>query len=60
MIANAISNGDVKVTAYPVCETCHEAWVLRLAMRLDGTEEWIWQRDCKHKRAGALVREMPK
>jgi hypothetical protein len=42
---------------YPVCSypDCRVPYVLRRAMRLDTTtglrSEWVWQRDCKHKKA---------
>ena len=39
---------------YPVCGECETAYVLRRAYLFGArqvTEEWIWQRDCKHKKA---------
>ncbi len=43
-----------KIKAYPKCNTCDVAYVLRLAHVLGDqrwTHEWVWQRDCKHKKA---------
>lgn len=43
----ATPNEVIKV--WPGCPTCETAWVLRRCMLLDGTHEWLYQRDCKHK-----------
>lgn len=49
--------------AWPACPTCDTAYVLRRAivMRTEGKratmgEEWVWQRDCKHKKAEPVVK----
>jgi hypothetical protein len=45
-----------KVRTYPVCSECKAPYVLRRAWLIQSnTEEWIWQRDCKHKKAVPLV-----
>lgn len=52
----------VKIKAYPKCSECDTAYVLRKAFVFHTTsgkgtkkatlnEEWVWQRDCKHKKA---------
>lgn len=43
-----------KPLVYPRCplEGCSAAYVLRRTTTFDGKrwdEEWVWQRDCKHK-----------
>lgn len=42
-----------KVRDYPICSECKAPWVLRLCFLImpDGGSQWLWQRDCKHKRA---------
>lgn len=49
-----------EVVAWPVCEEpeCETPYVLRRCLAMNGNEwkmEWLWQRDCKHKKAGARV-----
>jgi len=40
---------------WPVCDSCNVPYVLRLCYLLSDEREWLWQRDCKHKTAGAHV-----
>lgn len=49
---------QTSIGAFPACSECGLAWVLRRSMTVDmssGTgvfaEKWVWQRDCKHKKA---------
>ena len=43
---------------WPVCTECHVPAVLRRMMVLGAGSthwEWLWQRDCKHKRANVEI-----
>lgn len=40
---------DPKV--WPECSECGVAWVLRRAMQFPKGYIWVWQRDCKHRKA---------
>lgn len=47
-----------RVVAYPKCEECGAAFVLRMCFSFgtsDLTHDWLWQRDCKHKKAGIVA-----
>lgn len=46
------------VTYYPKCSECGLAFVLRRCFSF-GLNEWLWlwERDCKHKKAAAEVVE---
>lgn len=48
-----------EVRAYPVCDAldCDTPYVLRRCWTFgaETQEQWLWQRDCKHKKAGARV-----
>lgn len=50
-----------KVKAYPLCSECHTPYVLRLLYTLTppAHETWLWQRDCKHKKAAPLASDSP-
>ena len=50
--------------AWPACSECGVAFVLRRAVTfktlpksLIVAEEWVWQRDCKHKKAKPITQE---
>lgn len=54
----------VNPPAWPACSECNTAYVLRRAILFtSGTkgkgaeinEGWVWQRDCKHKKAKAVL-----
>lgn len=47
-----------KVQAYPMCSECQTPYVLRLTFVIapKPRERWLWQRDCKHKKADAVAR----
>lgn len=38
-------------TVWPECSECGAAWVLRRAFTLTQGTMWVWQRDCKHRKA---------
>lgn len=49
---------------FPQCSECKTAFVLRRAIVFSGrnssrpirlTNEWVWQRDCKHRKAAPEV-----
>lgn len=41
---------------WPKCSNCGVAFVLRRVMRIAfGDWVWLWQRDCKHKTAEAVI-----
>lgn len=49
-----------KIKAYPYCSSCGRAYVLRLSLAFlpqarKWLEEWLWVRDCKHKKAEPLL-----
>jgi hypothetical protein len=50
--------------SWPECSDCRTAYVLRrvLVFHRDGRKfaidsSWVWQYDCKHRKAPAVVRE---
>lgn len=43
------------VTYYPRCAECETAFVLRRCLSLSRGAVWLWQRDCKHKKADLEV-----
>lgn len=50
--------------AWPRCSECKTAYVLRLALMFDShiktmSNEWMWQRDCKHRKAEPEVAGSP-
>lgn len=54
----------VNPQAWPVCSECNTAYVLRRAIlfttgtkgkKSEINEGWAWQRDCKHKKAEAVL-----
>lgn len=47
----------VSVKAYPKCSACDLPYVLRLVCIVfpKAAQEWVWQRDCKHKKAPPVV-----
>lgn len=40
---------------WPACSECDVAYVLRRMMSIREGWLWLWQRDCKHKNAEAVV-----
>lgn len=53
-----------KPKAWPQCSECKTAYVLRRAIVFSGrngsrrmhiSTEWVWQRDCKHRKAAPEV-----
>jgi hypothetical protein len=50
-----------KVKAYPLCSECNTPYVLRMTFVLGlasgqkSEDRWLWQRDCKHKKAAPKV-----
>jgi len=49
---------------YPFCSDCKAAYVLRLALvfaskpgsrKATLRHEWVWQRDCKHRKAEPAI-----
>ncbi len=55
---SASAHPEVKV--WPVCDApdCETPYILRRCMTFTATDlnyEWLWQRDCKHKKASAIV-----
>ena len=40
---------------WPRCSLCKAAYVLRLGIVIQGntSAKWVWQRDCKHRKAAA-------
>jgi hypothetical protein len=45
------------VKVYPLCSECRAPYVLRHGFNLSNgcKETWIWQRDCKHKKAAPVT-----
>jgi hypothetical protein len=52
-------SGMPKVRGYPKCSACESPYVLRLVCVISPKpgEEWLWQRDCKHKKAPPVAVE---
>lgn len=48
-----MGNAMPKVRAYPLCSACAAPYVLRLVFIVlpKAGQDWLWQRDCKHKKA---------
>ena len=62
-----MANAMPKVKVYPLCSECRAPYVLRRAFVLNigkqettGGARWIWQRDCKHKKAVPLSSASPR
>ena len=58
------SNLNPQPRAWPRCSECKTAYVLRLALMFDSrtrtmSSEWMWQRDCKHRKAEPEVAGAP-
>lgn len=54
MVKKQQDDGMPEVKAYPKCSECGTAFVLRLCFHFgagDLGHGWLWQRDCKHKKA---------
>lgn len=48
--------------AWPACSECDVPWVLRRGMTFSATDlayRWLWQRDCKHKKAPVVKEADP-
>jgi hypothetical protein len=45
-----------EVRAYPKCSACGAPYILRYVFIVlpEPGAEWLWQRDCKHKKAPAV------
>jgi hypothetical protein len=48
--ANGVMN-PTDPTYWPACPDCETAWVLRRGLSISKGWTWVWQCDCKHKRA---------
>lgn len=61
-----MSTAMPKVRAYPVCSECRAPYVLRHAIFVFDAQmkatpgKWVWQRDCKHKKAVPLSSASPR
>lgn len=42
-------------STWPECSECGTAWVLRRALSMSKGWMWVWQRDCRHKRAEPVI-----
>lgn len=49
--------------AWPQCPECGLPWVMRRSLRFTPagpsaiTPEWLWQRDCKHRKVEPIIAE---
>lgn len=50
-----------KVKCYPLCSACKRPYVLRFVLAIfpKAREEWLWQRDCKHRKAPPVSSTAP-
>ena len=54
------NDGMPQVRAYPKCSECGTPFVLRMCFHFGAggiAHSWLWQRDCKHKKAEAEIVE---
>lgn len=52
-----------KVLVYPQCPECNVPYVLRKSIvfainKSELADEWLWQRDCNHKKVTPIVKHM--
>jgi hypothetical protein len=61
-----MASAITRITGYPICGECKTPYILRrtyvLAFKKGerSSNRWLWQRDCKHKKAAPVVVEEKK
>lgn len=50
-----MSDPQPNPTVWPKCSECAMAYVLRRMLSFTEGYRWVWQRDCNHKSAEAVV-----